>query len=184
MRIILASRNEGKLRELQALLADLPVSLESQAEHNVPSADETGATFIENAIIKARAVANATGLAALADDSGLVVPALNGAPGIYSARYAGKHGDDAANNSKLVSDLQGIEDRRAYFYCAMALLQKTRPPSSSLPPGTERLSMKPLATMASAMTPTFTSQTTVKRLLNYPLPSRIRSAIEGRRPLS
>ena len=129
MRIILASRNEGKLRELQALLADLPVSLESQAEHNVPSADETGATFIENAIIKARAVANATGLAALADDSGLVVPALNGAPGIYSARYAGKHGDDAANNSKLVSDLQGIEDRRAYFYCAMALLQFAEDPT-------------------------------------------------------
>ena len=129
MRIILASRNDGKLRELQAMLADLPVTLESQAEHNVPSAEETGATFIENAIIKARAVASATGVAALADDSGLVVPALNGAPGIYSARYAGTHGDDAANNAKLVSDLQGIDDRRAYFYCAMALLQFAQDPT-------------------------------------------------------
>jgi XTP/dITP diphosphohydrolase len=129
MRIILASRNDGKLRELRALLADLPVTLESQAEHNVPSAEETGTTFIENAIIKARAVASATGLAALADDSGLVVPALNGAPGIYSARYAGKQGDDDANNRKLVSKLRGIEDRRAYFYCAMALLQFAQDPT-------------------------------------------------------
>ena len=89
MRIVLASRNEGKLRELQLLLDDLGVSLESQAQHNVPSPAETGLTFVENALIKAQAVAKATGLGAIADDSGLVVPSLGGAPGIYSARYAG-----------------------------------------------------------------------------------------------
>ena len=129
MRIVLASQNTGKLAELQAMLADLPVTLESQGEHGVPSAPETGATFVENAIIKARAVAAATGLAALADDSGLVVPALNGAPGIYSARYAGTHGDDAANNRKLVAELRGINNRQAYFYCAMVFLQHAEDPT-------------------------------------------------------
>lgn len=132
MRIVLASKNSGKLEELQALLAHLPVDLQSQAQHGVPSADETGATFIENAIIKARAVAAATGLAALADDSGLVVPALNGAPGIYSARYAGRHGDDNANNHKLIAELQGVSARQAYFYCAMALLRHPEDPTPIL----------------------------------------------------
>ena len=135
MRIVLASRNSGKLLELQAMLAALPVMLESQAEHDVPSPEETGTTFIENAIIKARAVAAATGLSALADDSGLVVPALNGAPGIYSARYAGSHGDDAANNQKLVAQLRGVEDRHAYFYCAMALLRHPDDPTPILATG-------------------------------------------------
>ncbi len=132
MRIVLASQNAGKLAELQALLAHLPVTLESQAEHGVPSAPETGATFVENAITKARAVAAATGLAALADDSGLVVPALHGAPGIYSARYAGSHGDDAANNRKLVAELRGIEQRHAYFYCAMVFLRHAADPTPIL----------------------------------------------------
>ena len=129
MRIVLASRNTGKLEELSALLEPLDYTVESQAAHNVPSAEETGLTFVENALIKARAVAAATGLAALADDSGLVVPVLDGAPGIYSARYAGSHGDDAANNRKLIADLQGIENREAYFYCAMALLRHANDPT-------------------------------------------------------
>ena len=115
MRIVLASRNDGKLAELQALLAPLGVVLESQAQHGVPSPDETGLTFLENALIKARTVTAATGLPAIADDSGLVVPALGGAPGILSARYAGEHGDDRANNARLVRALDAIEDRRAYF---------------------------------------------------------------------
>jgi len=132
MRIVLASKNAGKLAELQDLLAHLPVQLESQAEHGVPSADENGATFIENALIKARSVAAATGLAALADDSGLVVPALHGAPGIYSARYAGTHGDDGANNQKLVAELNGVRERHAYFYCAMVLLRHASDPTPIL----------------------------------------------------
>ena len=132
MRIVLASSNQGKLAELRAILQHLPISLESQAEHDVPPAPETGTTFVENAILKARAVAAATGLAALADDSGLVVPALDGAPGIYSARYAGRHGDDAANNRKLISQLQEIEDRRAFFYCAMVLLRHAQDPTPIL----------------------------------------------------
>ncbi len=129
MRVVLASRNAGKLKELSAMLEPLAYKVESQAEHNVPSAEETGLTFIENALIKARTVAAATGLAALADDSGLVVPALNGAPGIYSARYAGRQGDDAANNRKLIEDLKGVENREAYFYCAMALLRHAKDPT-------------------------------------------------------
>ncbi len=129
MRIILASHNPGKLAELQSLLADLPVRLESQADHQIPAAAETGSTFIENALLKARAVASATGSAALADDSGLVVPALNGAPGIHSARYAGTHGDDAANNQKLIKALQAQSDRSAYFYCAMVLLRHATDPT-------------------------------------------------------
>ena len=106
--------------------------MESQAEHGVPSPEETGSTFIENAIIKARAVAEATGLAALADDSGIVVPSLGGAPGIYSARYAGVHGDDNANNLKLLEALKGSDDRGAYFYCAMALLRHADDPTPIL----------------------------------------------------
>ena len=129
MRVVLASRNAGKLAELQTLLAPTGLVLESQDQHQVPSAEETGATFVENALIKARAVAVATGLPAIADDSGLVVPALDGAPGIYSARYAGTHGDDAANNAKLIADLQTINDRQAYFYCAMVFLKHATDPT-------------------------------------------------------
>jgi len=129
MRVVLASRNSGKLKELAALLARLDLRLESQEQHNVPSAAETGETFVENALIKARSVADATGLPALADDSGLVVPALNGAPGIYSARYAAGHGGDRANNTKLIAHLQGIDDRAAFFYCAMVLLRNAADPT-------------------------------------------------------
>ncbi len=123
MRIVLATRNPGKLREMQSLFADTAMQLESQAEHEVASPEEDGLTFLENALIKARAVAQATGLPAIADDSGLVVPALKGAPGIYSARYAGTQGDDAANNNKLLASLDQVEDRRAYFFCAMVFMQ-------------------------------------------------------------
>jgi len=129
MRVVLASHNSGKLAELRALLSTTDLSVESQADHNVPSAEETGLTFVENALIKARAVAQATNLAAIADDSGLVVPALEGAPGIHSARYAGTHGDDEANNAKLIQDLKGIDDRRAYFFCAMVFMRHPADPT-------------------------------------------------------
>ncbi|NOX49378.1 MAG: RdgB/HAM1 family non-canonical purine NTP pyrophosphatase [Gammaproteobacteria bacterium] len=129
MRVVLASRNNGKLLELQRLLEPLHLDLESQAQHNVPSPEETGLTFIENALIKARAVSLATDLPAIADDSGLVVPALNGAPGIYSARYAGTDATDSANNLKLTETLRGIKNRAAYFYCAMVFVYRAEDPT-------------------------------------------------------
>ena len=138
--LVLASRNAGKLAELETLLAPHAFEVRSQAEFDVPSPEETGLTFVENALIKARAVAEATGYASLGDDSGLVVPLLNGAPGIYSARYAGSHGDDAANNAKLVSTLQALGGPTeshdghtvlapAYFFCAMAYLSHAADPT-------------------------------------------------------
>ena len=96
--------------------------IESQSRYGVPPVAETGLSFIENALIKARHVARATGVPSLADDSGLVVGALNGAPGIYSARFAGSRGDDAANIDLLLEKLRNTADRRAFFYCALALI--------------------------------------------------------------
>ncbi len=128
-RVVLASANPGKLVELQAMLAPLDLELESQAEHDVPSPVEDGLTFLENAIIKARSVSRATALPAIGDDSGIVVPVLDGAPGIYSARYAGTHGDDAANNAKLLDALVGATNRAAYFYCAIVYLRHADDPT-------------------------------------------------------
>ncbi|XOV83747.1 MAG: RdgB/HAM1 family non-canonical purine NTP pyrophosphatase [bacterium] len=131
MHVVLASGNAGKLAEFQSLFTDTPLKLTnlSSAAPDFEMPAETGTTFIENALIKAHAVAQATGCAALADDSGLVVPALNGAPGIYSARYAGRHGDDAANNRKLIEALAGKSLRKAYFYCAIVLLRNSQDPT-------------------------------------------------------
>lgn len=130
MRVVLASRNEGKLRELTPILAPLGLSLESQAAHDVPSPPETGTTFVENAIIKARAVTAATALPALADDSGIVVPALDGAPGVYSARYAGPDATDADNNAKLIAAIDEFAAPvSAYYYCAIVYLRSAADPS-------------------------------------------------------
>ncbi len=129
-RVVLASGNAGKLRELRSLLADWPHALVSQAEFDVPEAVEDGLTFLENALIKARNAAAATGLPAIADDSGLAVDALGGAPGIYSARYAGKQGDDAANNARLLAELEGVpaSGRGACFVCVMVFLRHPHDP--------------------------------------------------------
>jgi XTP/dITP diphosphohydrolase len=127
--LVLASSNSGKLRELSAALADFNVQVKLQSEFTIPDADETGLSFIENALIKARHAARLSGFAALADDSGICVHALRGAPGIYSARYAGKHGDSEANNQLLLERMQGIEDRRCYFYCAIALVRHADDPT-------------------------------------------------------
>ncbi|QQZ29700.1 RdgB/HAM1 family non-canonical purine NTP pyrophosphatase [Thiothrix subterranea] len=124
-RIVLASGNAGKLREFNAMLADLGIEFVRQSEFGVQDADETGLTFVENALIKARNAAQHTGMPAMADDSGIVVDALGGAPGLYSARYAGEHGDDAANNTKLLEALQDVPDaqRTARFYCCIVYLR-------------------------------------------------------------
>ena len=124
-RIVVASGNPGKLAEFNRLLADAGLEFVSQRELGVEDIEETGLTFVENALLKARHAARVTGLPALADDSGLCVDALDGAPGLYSARYAGTHGDAAANIAKLLNALNGVEDARrgAYFHCTLAMLR-------------------------------------------------------------
>jgi XTP/dITP diphosphohydrolase len=119
--LVIATANPGKLREFQALLAGLPFAPVGQSALGVASPEETGATFAENALLKARHAAAASGAAAIADDSGLEVDALGGAPGIYSARYAGKGAGDADNNAKLIAALRGLppEARRARYRCAL-----------------------------------------------------------------
>lgn len=129
MKLVLASSNAGKLAELRDLLGS-EFELHAQSEFGVLDADETGLSFIENAILKARHAASATGLPALGDDSGLCVDALNGAPGLYSARYAGTHGDSEANIDKLLDVLAGTADaqRSARFVCVLALLRDAHDP--------------------------------------------------------
>ena len=129
--LVLASGNPGKLREVQAIFHPHGIEVLSQHDFAVPEVAETGWTFIENALIKARACARASGLASLADDSGLEVDALNGAPGIYSARYCGRHGDDAANRRCLLEALEGIprEQRTARFQCWMVLMRRADDPA-------------------------------------------------------
>lgn len=124
-RIVLASGNAGKLREFNAMMADLDIEFVRQSEFGVTDAVEDGLTFVENALIKARHAAKLTGMPAMADDSGIVVDALGGAPGLYSARFAGDHGDDAANNTKLLDALKDVPDaqRTARFYCCIVYLR-------------------------------------------------------------
>jgi XTP/dITP diphosphohydrolase len=128
--LVLATSNKGKLAELQPLLADAGYVLVTQGELGVEDAVEDGLSFIENAILKARHACAATGLPALADDSGLVVDALDGEPGLYSARYAGAHGDSAANIARLLERMQGLEgeQRRAHFHCVIVLMRHARDP--------------------------------------------------------
>lgn len=129
MRTVLASNNPAKLNELQQLFGGLHIELVSQRQLDVASVPETGATFVENAIEKARHVSAAVGLPAIADDSGLVVEALQGAPGLFSARYAGEGATDQANNARLVSELAGVDQRAAYFYCALVFMKHTDDPA-------------------------------------------------------
>ena len=136
-RQVLASGNAGKLVELRAMLADLPLTIVPQRELGVSDVPETGTTFVENALIKARHASQITGLPALADDSGLIVDALGGAPGLYSARYAGSPTDDAANNAKLLQALDGLPDARrgARFYAVIVLLRHADDPQPLIAEG-------------------------------------------------
>lgn len=130
-KLVLATGNPGKLKELQALLAGLPYEVISQKALGVTDADETGLSFVENALLKARHAAAATRLPALADDSGLCVDCLGGAPGIYSARYAGPGATDAANNEKLLEALQpfrGVAPLVARFVCVLVLVRHAEDP--------------------------------------------------------
>jgi XTP/dITP diphosphohydrolase len=122
--LVVATTNQGKLQEFRALLADLPFDLHSLSELGIAAPEESGASFLENALLKARHAAAAGNAAAIADDSGLEVDALGGAPGIYSARYAGPNADDALNNAKLLNALRGVprERRRARSRCALVFV--------------------------------------------------------------
>jgi XTP/dITP diphosphohydrolase len=136
-RIVLASGNRGKVREFGELLAEQGISIVPQSDFGVPDAEETGLTFVENAILKARNAAAHTGLPAIADDSGLEVDYLNGAPGIYSARYAGDGGSEA-NNAKLLEALKGIVEpqRSARFQCVLVYLRHADDPTPLICQGT------------------------------------------------
>ncbi|HRY14614.1 MAG: RdgB/HAM1 family non-canonical purine NTP pyrophosphatase [Candidatus Competibacteraceae bacterium] len=129
--VVLATGNAGKLREFRAALAETELEIKPQSAWNVPEAEETGLTFVENALIKARNAAEYTGLPALADDSGLVVDALGGAPGVYSARYAGPGVSDRANVEKLLTELGDTpaEQRGAHFQCVLVLLRHPADPT-------------------------------------------------------
>lgn len=131
-RVVLASGNTKKIRELSALLSDFGTEVIPQAVLGVTEADETGITFEENALIKARHAAAATGLPAIADDSGIVVEALDGSPGVFSARYAGPGADDAKNNAKLLAELKGFSDRRAHYVCVIAFVRSMDDPDPIL----------------------------------------------------
>jgi len=137
MNLVFASSNVGKLGEMREILSDLDIELVAQSELGIADAEETGSTFVENAILKARHAARASGLPALGDDSGICVDALDGAPGLRSARYAGTHGDSATNIAKLLDALRDVPDaqRTAHFHCSIVLLRKPDDPAPLIAEG-------------------------------------------------
>ena len=134
-KLVLASNNAKKMKELNALLAPLGFEVIPQGQLGIPEAEEPHCTFVENALAKARHAAQLSGLPALADDSGLCVAALGGAPGVYSARYAGEPKSDARNNAKLLADLAGQSDRRAHFACVLVLVRAADDPQPIIAEG-------------------------------------------------
>ena len=134
-RLVLASNNPGKLREFRRLLEPLGIVVIAQGELDISEAEEPHPTFIENALAKARHASLLSGLPALADDSGICVNALNGAPGVISARYAGEPRSDQRNNVKLIADLQGVDDRRAHYMCVLVLVRHADDPEPILVEG-------------------------------------------------
>jgi len=134
-RIVLASNNKGKLKEFNELLATIGFSVHPQGEFNVPEAEEPFHTFVENALAKARHASRLTGLPALADDSGVCVNALGGAPGVYSARYAGEPKSDARNNEKVIADLAAHADKSAYYYCVLVFVRHADDPQPVIADG-------------------------------------------------
>ncbi|ESP92962.1 MULTISPECIES: XTP/dITP diphosphatase [Pseudoalteromonas] len=127
--IVLATGNQGKVRELGGMLESLQIEVLPQSQFDVSDVEETGTTFVENAIIKARHAAKETGLPAIADDSGLEVDALDGAPGVYSARFAGSGASDQQNIDKLLVDLEGVTNRTARFWCVLVYMRHANDPT-------------------------------------------------------
>lgn len=134
-KIVLASNNQGKLREMREILCALDLDLHSQSEFNVPDAPEPYFTFLENALTKARHAAKLTGLPAIADDSGICVNALGGAPGVFSARYAGEPKSDERNNAHLIASLESHPDRSAYYYCVLVYVRSENDPQPVIADG-------------------------------------------------
>ena len=134
-KIVIATGNAGKLREIQHLLAPLEIEVLPQSEFNMPEADEPYFTFIENALAKARHTSLHSGLPALADDSGICVDALQGAPGVYSARFSGEPKSDARNNQRLLEVLLEENNRQAHYYCAMVLVRSPEDPQPLIAQG-------------------------------------------------
>jgi XTP/dITP diphosphohydrolase len=133
--VVLASNNAGKLAEFSSLLSPLGLELRKQSELGISEAEEPHVTFVENALAKARHVAQLSGMPALADDSGVCVPALGGSPGVLSARYAGEPKSDARNNQKLIHDLSTHEDKSAYYYCVLVYLRHAQDPQPVIAEG-------------------------------------------------
>ena len=134
-KLVVASTNPGKLREIEAILAPLGIEVFPQSNFNVPEADEPYDTFVENALAKARHAARRTGLPALADDSGICVDALGGAPGVHSARFAGEPRSDERNNAKLLEVLAGRTDRAAHYYCVIVVMRHGADPQPLIAEG-------------------------------------------------
>jgi XTP/dITP diphosphohydrolase len=135
-KLVIASNNPGKLREFEKMLAPLGIEVLTQAQLGISEAEEPHCTFVENALAKARHVSRASGLPALADDSGICIEALGGAPGVQSARYAGDSPkSDRRNNDKLLQDMQGVTDRRAHYYCVLVLVRHADDPQPLIAEG-------------------------------------------------
>jgi XTP/dITP diphosphohydrolase len=134
-KLVIASNNPGKLRELQLTLASLTIEIFTQAQLGIGEAEEPHCTFIENALAKARHVSRISGLPALADDSGICVAALGGAPGVQSARYSGEPKSDSRNNEKLLHAMEGVVDRRAHYYCVLVLVRHADDPQPLIAEG-------------------------------------------------
>ncbi|WEF33249.1 RdgB/HAM1 family non-canonical purine NTP pyrophosphatase [Pseudoduganella chitinolytica] len=137
-KLILASNNAGKLKEFNELLATVGFEVHAQGEYGVPEAEEPFHTFVENALAKARHASRLTGLPALADDSGVCVNALGGAPGVFSARYAGEPKSDARNSEKLIADLAAHDDKSAYYYCVLVFVRHADDPQPVIADGVWR----------------------------------------------
>ncbi len=157
--VVLASGNRGKLREFRNLLAPVDIDIASQSDFNVPEPEETGLSFVENALIKARHASRIAGLPAMADDSGLEVDYLNGAPGIYSSRFAGEDSDDAKNNARLLERLTGVprEQRTARFQCLLVYMRHAEDPTPLICQGTweGRIAEQPAGTNGFGYDPLF-----------------------------
>ncbi len=134
-KLVIASNNAGKLREFQHMLAPLGIEVLTQAQLGISEADEPHCTFVENALAKARHASRLSGLPSLADDSGICVDALEGAPGVFSARYAGEPKSDRRNNDKLLQALQGVTNRRAHYYCVLVLVRHASDPQPLIAEG-------------------------------------------------
>ncbi|EIJ47321.1 xanthosine triphosphate pyrophosphatase [Herbaspirillum sp. GW103] len=134
-KIVMASNNAGKLKEFASLLGEIGLDVRPQGEFDVPEAEEPFGTFVENALAKARHAARLTGLPALADDSGVCVNALGGAPGVYSARYAGEPKSDANNNARLIAELAAHADKSAYYYCVLVYVRHADDPQPVIADG-------------------------------------------------